>query len=393
MARRADILLDRGNIGMWNGGGTYNIIVDTNGYMWHPYVQSGSQVMLRKSVNGGLSWQEAIAISTPTTITNWACWFDRWSGISGDKIHFAYANSADDDINYRNNDVGTATLGTQTVVFAGASTAAGGALSITRARGGNLVVAGSIDAGAEDGCWKSTDVGATWAAAIADASEAATQDQYMLAPGWNADTQDVMLFFWDASANEISVKRYDDSANTWGETSVAASMTDITAATSFPHYNVCVDLTNSQNLLVAWSNVDTLNSDLRCWKVTDTTITETTTNVVLNSTDDQAFCAIGIDTVTEYWYVWYCGTSGGTETVYTDLNVYYKVSTDGGATWGAENKVSDPDNNRTYIIKSIACTPRFTRKWICSWFNDSTVDDVYVSAEIQQPRASYALGI
>jgi hypothetical protein len=389
--RRADIFIDRANLSQWNGAGTYNLIVDNNGVFWCPYVQSGNQVMIKKSTNGGITWDRVVAVSTPTTITNWACWYDRWSGIDGDLLHFAYANTADDDINYRNYNLSTETLSTQTVVFAGATTATGGALSITRARGGNLVVAGSIDAGTEDGTWRSTDTGATWGA-IADASEAATQDQYMLAPGWNADTQDVMLFFWDASANEISVKRYDNSANSWAETSIAGTMTDIVGATSFPNYNVCVDLTNSQNILVAWSNVDVVNSDLRCWTITDTTITEVT-NVVLNSVDDQALCAIGIDSSTEHWYVFYCGTSSGSETVYTDLNVYYKVSTDGGTTWGPETRVSDPENTSIYIIKSISCTPRFNKKWLAGWWDDQTIDAYYVSAEIIQPRATYVLGI
>ena len=390
MARRADIYLDRVSNVMFTGNGKYNTIQDNNGVLWQPYVFP-TTVFLAKSTNGGITWERPIQISTPTTISAMAVWYDRWSGINGDLIHFAYANTADDDINYRNYNVSTGTLSSQTVVFAGASTAIGGSLSITRARGGNLIVAGSIDAGAEDGAWRSTDTGATWGA-IADPSEAATQDQYLLAPGWNADTQDVDLYFWDASENEISVKRYDDSANTWAETSIATGMTDVAADTSSPNYNVTVDLTNSRNLLVAWSNVDIANSDLRCWHITNTTITEVT-NVVLNSTDDQALCAIGIDTSTEHWYVWYCGTSSGTETVYTDLNIYYKVSTDSGTTWGPETRVTDPENNKVYGIKSISCIPRFNKKWIVGWFDDQTVDTYYVSAEIQQPQATYVLGI
>jgi hypothetical protein len=389
--RRADIFIDRVNSPHWNGACTGNIIMDNSGNLWCPYVQSGLVLMLRKSTNGGLTWERVITISTPTTITNWACWYDRWSGINGDLIHFAYANSADDDINYRNYNVSTNALSTQTVVFAGASTASGGALSITRARGGNLVVAGSIDAGAEDGAWRSTDTGATWGA-IADPSEAATQDQYLLAPGWNADTQDVMLFFWDASANEISVKRYDNSANTWGETSIATSMADTVATTAYPNYNVTVDLTNSRNVLVAWSAVDLANADLRCWTVTDTTITEVT-NVVLNSVLEQGLCAIGIDSSTEYWYVFYGGASDGSETFFSNLNVYYKVSTDGGTTWGPETKISDPENTRIYSIRSIQCTPRFNRFFSVGWFDDQTIDGYYVSAEVMTPRANYVLGI
>jgi len=294
-------------------------------------------------------------------------------------LNCAYTEATGHDILYRSIDAGSGdTLGTQTTVFDGASVASGGALSIVRGRDSRLVVAGAIDGGAEDGAWSSTDAGATWGDTIADPSEGATQDQYLLLPGWNADTADVMLIFWDASANELSVKRYDDSANTWGETSIAGSMTDLPAATAFPNMNAFVDLTNSRNIVVAWSATDTANADLRCWIIDDTTITETAANVVLNSTDDQGLCAVGIDTDTSTWYVFYGGKSDGTETFSTAMNIYYKTSSDGGATWGSETLVTSTARNTQWI----ACTPRFDTDWLVAIYNDATDDNIFVSAPL-----------
>jgi len=141
-------------------------------------------------------------------------------------------------------------------------------------------------------------------------------------PGWGADNQDAMMFYYDRSATEISVKYYDDSANSWSETSIATtiSLPDHTSATSLGHMNATVDLTNSQNLLVFWTAVDTLNADLRCFKVTQSSQTETATNVVLNSTDDQGFAAISI-TKNGYWDVYYAGKSDGSELYNTVLNM------------------------------------------------------------------------
>jgi hypothetical protein len=282
-------------------------------------------------------------------------------------------------------------LSTQTVVFAGVSRADGGSISITRARGGNLVVAGSIDAGAEDGAWESTDVGATWASAIADPSEASTLDEYLLLPGWNADNQDVQLIFWDSSATELSVKRYDNSANSWTETVIATGMNDENPIFSYPHVSAFVDVANSQNVVAAWSDVDTANSDLRIWKITDTTITEMT-NIVLNSTDDQGLVSITLDTVTGYWYAFYGGKSDGSETYATAINIYCKISTDGGTTWSSEAQVTTSTAPRRWLTTPPHITlPK--HRFLVAWNNDTIVDEQYVTTDMTQPRAVFQIAL
>jgi len=368
----------------YSGGGTSYLVTTPSGILYCIYVDGLNDVAFKKSSDNGLSWSVQTTIFTGSA-TALSIWYDRWSGIAAGLIHCAYTESVGDDILYRSIDTENSDgLGTQTTVFAGGTTASGGALSITRARGGNLVVTGSIDAGAEDGAWESTDVGATWGSAIADPSEGATQDQYLLLPGWNADTQDVMLIFWDASAEELSVKRYDDSGNSWAETSIATSMTDQVAATAFPHVAATVDIANSQNVVVAWSAIDTANADLRCWTITDTTITEVT-NVVLNSTDDQGLAAIGIDTETQYWYVFYGGKSDGSETFLTSINIYYKVSQDGGSTWGAETMLT----NLNFNIKWLCCVPRFLFPFSVAFWADTPVDAIMASVSKLIPSAHY----
>jgi len=315
------------------------VVHANNGAKYIVFVDGNSDVAYSKSTDGGYTWAERVIVYTGT-VTALAVYYDRWSGRSTDKIRCAYAQSGGNDILYRDIDTANSdALGTETTVFNGASTASGGALTICTGRNGHIRVAGSIDAGAEDGAWSSTDDGATWGDTIADPSEGATQDQYLLLPGWNADTADIQLIFWDASAEELSVKRYDDSGNSWAETSIATSMTDTPAATHFRNFDAAVDLINSQNVVVAWSDDDVANAGLRCWKITDLAVTEVT-NVVQNSTDDQGMCAISIDTNTGHWYVFYGGKSDGSETWNTNVTLNYKVSTDQGVTWSTERQVS-----------------------------------------------------
>jgi hypothetical protein len=308
-------------------------------------------------------------------------------------IYCAYVDSGIDDILFRTiNTEAADALGTQRTVFAGTDTLAGCALSITRARGGNLVVAGAIDAGTEDGAWESADGGVTWASPIADPSEAAISDQYLLLPGWNADNQDVMLIFWDSSADELSVKRYDNSANTWTETLIAAGMVD--TISTWPHFAAAVDIANSRNILIAWSAVDLLNADLRCWLIDDTTITEVT-NVVLNSTDDQGMAALALDTLTGDLYAFYGGKSDGSETHFTALNIYYKVSKDAGTTWGPETKLTA---RGTYGIRFMTTVPRFSsafnRPPAVVFYNSNTPTIMRVNAPLpMQPRATYLIGV
>jgi hypothetical protein len=335
-----------------------------------------------------MTWSTPVALKN-ITCTQISVWYDRWSGINADLIHVVYTDSGTDDVYYRNINAANAdSLSTEYTVFAGASTAAGGALSISRMRGGNLIVVGCIDAGTEDINRKSTNVGANWSDIAAGYEDAA--DLCIVMPGWGADNQDAMMFYYDRSATEISVKYYDDSANTWSETSIATtiSLPDHTS-TTFGHMNSVVDLTNSQNLLVFWTAVDAANADLRCFKVTQSAQTETANNVVLNSTDDQGFCGITID-INNIWYVFYAGSSNGAESYNSTMAIYYKSSSDSGANWSSETMLSP----LPLRIISTFYTKAISYKSVCVCRYVAAIFSHYVyNAPLAIPHASYQLGI
>lgn len=398
MGRRADVIVTKAaGVGSNCGGaGTNYLIPANNGSLYFVFIDNGSDVAFRKSSDGGVTWSAGVEIYSGT-VSNLSVWYDRWSGINADLIHVAYTEGGTDDTRYRTIDAGSSdALSTETVIFAGASNAAGGQLSITRARGGNVYCRTCIDAGAEGGFFRLPNANVpngAWDAARTINEALATQDQMILMPGWAADNQDIMGFFWDADANEISRQVYDDSADTWGETSIAASMVDNVATNAFPHFAAAVDLANSRNLLVAWSGVDTANADLRCWHVTEAAITEVT-NVVLNSTDDQGLCAIGIDTNTGYWYVVYGGKSDGSETYFTAIQLYYKVSQDNGSTWGAETLLSTLGAMET---RWMIASPRFPGSLSVAYQStdnaETSAPDLRVNVDRALPRAALAIGV
>jgi len=363
--------------------------VETVGGAIYRFRLISTNLIYQKSTDGGRTWAKSVRVQAAGNCTSWALWYDRWSGIAAGLIHVVSNDLTNDDTNYRSIDTENSdTMSAEVVVFAGTSTADDSNLSITRARGGNLFVHTMIDAGAEGGFYGSTDVGATWGALTA-CEAIATRDGIILLPGWAADNQDIMGIFWDHSASEISRYVYDDSAGTWAETSIATSMTHIATSTSQTNYAAAVDITNSQNVLIAWTNSDTANADLRCWTVTEAAITEVT-NVVLNSTDDQGMCAFSIDVNTGVWWAFYGGKSDGSET-FPAVNIYYKVSADQGTTWGAETRISV----EAWTTQALYCCPRFYNRPIISRLGSPTTSLVEFESImlVGYPRAQSLLGV
>ncbi len=394
MGRYHDVLIGVANAAHWNGAGTNYLVQANNGSLYCVYIDSALDVVFTKS-DDGITWSNPTVVFAGSA-TNLAIWYDRWSNISADLIHCVYTESATDDTLYRTINTGSSdALSTQTVIFAGTSTAAGGHLSVTRAVGGNVYCKTVIDAGAEGGFYRLPNANVpngAWDAARTVDETIATLDQMILLPDLTAaDTNDIMAIFWDASVTEISRKLYDDSANTWSETSIDATMTELSTATAFPNFAAAVDLANSQIVLIAWSATDAANADLRCWTVTNSAITAKT-EVVLNSTDDQGLAALSIDTATGNWHAYYCGASAGTETWNTSLNVYTKVSKDSGTTWGPETKLTPAARN----IRFLTSAPRASGNYlsdVCYAQLGTNETFLRIVAADQDRRSTMILGI
>lgn len=366
----------------FTGGGHSYVVHANNGASYLFFVDTGSDLAFKKSVDGGLTWSLPTVILAGT-IVSFAVWYDRWSGLSADLIHLAYTDGADSDTKYRTVNTASAdALSTQTVIFAGTSSAGGGSLTIARSRGGNVYCRTTIDAGVEGGFFRLPNANVpngAWDAAKTNPEALATTDQAILAPGFAADNQDMLMIFWDASANQVSRYIYDDSANTWAETLFGGTQTDALASASYPHFNVAVDLANSLLIVCAWNAIDAANQDLNCWTVTESAITAKT-DVVANATDDCGLVGVSLDTVTGYWYVVWAGKTDGSETWSTAVNLYYSMSTDGGTTWTTPTKLT----TTTYSLAWLATCPRISSptQFEVAFHNDSTLDQIMYNAAL-----------
>lgn len=404
MARRADVLVAQTTgLLQFTGAGTGYVVqippgVTGAGTLYLIYVDTGSDLAFKKSTDGGLSWSLPTVIFAGTVVS-FAVWYDRWSSIAAGLIHLAYTESGGSDTLYRTiNTESSDALSTQTTIFAGTSTAANGHLSITRARGGNVYCKTVIDNGAEGGFFRLPNANVpngAWDAARTINEALSGSDQIILVPGFAADTQDIMAIWLDASANEISRQIHDDSANSWAEATIsgAGNVVEQAASVSFPNFSAAVDVDGDRIIVVFWSAIDTVNADLRCFTVTESAITETDANVVLNSTDDQGLCGISIDIgnpdIGRTWTVFYGGASAGGETYLTSINLYCKGSGDGGETWSPETLVTLAARDITWLA---VCPYQFGTP-VVAFHRDSTLDDINISVDRMQPSAAALAGV
>ena len=377
---RADILLGEINTSIRASQSNYLLTHPTSGSIYNFFysgVDNGLYWMA--SYDSGFSWSAKVLVKAVANNSLYSVWFDRWTpGDTGLVVHIAYAEATGDDVLYRPFDISTETLGTETTIFAGTSTGsvANMCVSITKAIGGNLYCLFDIDGGTETGFYRSTDAGGTWGS-LSNTAEGG--DYFLLAPGFAADTQDILCIFWDRSASEISRKIYDDSGDSWAETSISTGMTSIANTTSASQFSISVDDANNKILLAAWTNRNTVNADLKFWTIDESSITAGT-DVVLNSGGNQCSCALSLVVSSSTIYCFYIGKADGSETIGSSVGVYYKTSADGGTTWSAETTASSLSRNYDYLFTNPVVGDTTGKFFAAYELQTTALDELLISA-------------
>lgn len=330
-----------------------------------------TDLVVWKTTDSGQNWGETVLVEG--TFCNVDVWYDKWTpGDTGVIIHLAYVDSANHTILYAAFETTGDTLGTPVTVFDSDSSDAGQALvSIAKARGGNIVITYDLDVlGTRQGAEKSTDAGATFGA-IATPWEAVA-DYACIFPGNDADNQDMYLIFVDRSANAISLKVYDDSLDSWGETAIA-TMTDTTPANGIG-FTGSVRHSDGHLLIAFFNAYDSATGDFETWDINGAaSITQTGT--VFSDIDDVYHPAMFINQTTDDVYLAYDGKSDGSETISSATTVVYRISDDAMATWGSELTYAEAQHANRVVWSDLGgTTSRFEPA-----FRDITADDIFVN--------------
>ena len=334
------------------------------------YVDNGSDISSAYTDDGGATW--TLTEIEAGTCKRLDCWFDEETpGITGDTVHTAWLDTSG-DLKYVAVNASDGTSGTIRTVdntLTVSSTDNLNRLAITKTKSGNVIIAGSTQT--ELFAYKSSDQYATAGTSIADPYETTTEEDWgVLYPANTTDDADACIIFQDRSANELSIKMYDDSANTWTETSIS---TGIVEDIAYQNLDAAVRASDGKILAVAHSDADSTGDDLLTWEINPNSISSPTvtakTNVFTNQSES-AQAAIMIDNNTDDVYIAYI--KGGTWLSSTDI-VYHK-STDDMATWGTEQAYTE--TSRDYRMVTGGRSIKSGQEGFIQWatFDDDSRD-------------------
>lgn len=326
--------------------------------MWGPYwinedtavivhVDPQQDLSLARTTDGGATW-------TPTeikagSVTQVACWFDQETpGDTGILVHIVWTEDVLNEVLYQTIDISDGSSGTERTVDNTVTVPTSfleTRLGITKTVNGNLLIALSTQTEIE--FYRSVDSGANWTDR-ADVFELAGETDWVLLFPANVDDGDACAIFWDDTVNDITVKMYDDSANTWsGETLVdSAAILQI----EHSHMDAVVRHSDSHILLVYHSNPNTTVDNFRSVELTVDSIASPTVTAKTNLFTNigiSGFAGIFINQQNDDVYVvWLRG--GNWDGI---MDVFYKKSTDGMGAWESEvqyNENAADDHRRVF---------------------------------------------
>lgn len=337
-----------------------------------------------KTSDSGASWSEADAADCPTStsgynlLAGFASWFDQETpGDSGTKIHLAYVD--DDNATYSNVkyvyfDTSTDQWSSPVTVRTGEDSATDWQkwLALTKSVGGVLFIAGHTNSGTVY-MYRSTD-GSSWS--LKTGPGEATADRYNLFCANLADTNDIWCLFHDADANALTLKTYDDSGNSWSETSSIQSATE---NSSYPirFFDGAIRHSDGHLLAVCWTGHDAVTADLLAWDITDAGTITAKANVITDH-DDCAYCGLLINQQNNDVYIAYLGNEDGSQTMGSLVSAFYKKSTDGMANWGSQTAYSSGTADDYRVISGGRTVGDAGGRWMPAWFDDDD-NDIFVN--------------
>lgn len=349
-------------------------VSSTTGYIF--FMNTSKELVYRKTTDGGSNWGNATSV-TSDTVEKIAIWYDGWTnGDSGTQIHICWSEAPTDTITYVALDTSDDSTSSEVTVDSYASVLVSqswneGCLSIVKSRNGTVFVAGWADTSGEgDGFYKATMSGgvATSFTSKADVRDGSSVDNIMLLYGNETDEEDIYCVYYDVGVFEITLKTYDDSANSWSESSVIHEGTD--GSITYFKFDCVQRFSDDHTLVAVWTRHDdsaTPDPAIEFFDITNGSTWSQKTDVYAS---DNVYGIVGL-MINQQNDDLYCAYTNGS----TTGAIKYKVSTDGGTTWGTEQNMSETSDDHRIICGGTSVNDDGGR-WMPVWFNDDLNDVV-----------------
>jgi len=341
----------------------------TTGYLI--FLDGSLHLHYRKTADGGATWAETV-IQDSNYIYGVDCWADwQTDGDAGTKIHISYTNTATNVVAYQYLDTNGDSLSGEVTVEA--AQGAGAVLasvfnrtSITKSVGGNLCIACSYFDTTPTlyGIFYTSPDGTTWTSKTSP-FEAAEYDHLKLYPANLADTNDIWGLYGDNDVNELSLKTWDNSGNSWAETAIVTYDTQSYDV----QYDGVVRLSDGHLLVAVWNDYDNAAADIVTFDITDAGTITARTDAITDTNESFATSCFH-DHNAGRWYVAYC--VGGT--AHSLVTVYYKYSDDSGVNWSAQQSMQANAADDERWITSGAVKAAWGGFYQPVWYNDDLAD-------------------
>jgi len=346
------------------------------------YIDSDDFVVYRKTTNGGAAWSARVVVSGVANLRV-AIWFDQWTQASdaGTIIHIVFIKTPSGNVAYRQLDTSDDSFGGEVAIRAGPAPTTS-ILSLVKARGGNLYAGFFTNVGSNY-FYRSTNGGAAWGAR-ATMADGAAQDHILLMPGNEADDNDIWCIYGDISTQEITVKTYDDTGNSWSESGV---VTTLASVNMFNYLHFGAAPRHSDNLVILVTCTTYAGAATMRSFVVDGSGTVTAGDDLFTAEGGHVpMPAVMVNQQNDDIYVGYLGgTFGATE------HAYGRVSDDGLTSWGAQTQYSVVADDHRAIWTALSVNDNGGR-FEPNWFNDDvnslvTTEDLSIEISAALPTS------